>query len=343
MRAAVRAVNSSYSGRCTYARADGGGPGERDHRHVRVGHEVLPGLLPGAGDDVEDAVGDPGGRGGLGEEEGGQRGELRGLEDEGVARGDGREDLPGGHLQRVVPGRDGADDADGFAAHVRGVVAGVLPRGQALRVAGGTREEGGVVDGAGDVELAGQFERLAALQGLDTGQLVGAVGEDGGEAVQRLGALARGGAGPPREGGAGGGDGTVDVGGAGEREAVDLLAGGRVDHGVLPARGAVRGGAGDVLGTARETFPHVAQGTGAETAGGVFGEVPGALARVVLGALSGAIPGVVFGVVHAALLRVPATEPTWPNLDVGADPGRTEGPQQVIPLFPFGYATESVG
>ena len=110
------------------ALADGGGAGEGGHGDVGMADEVLTGFLAGAGDDVDDAVGDPGRGGRLGEEQRGQRGQLGGLEHDRVARGDRREDLPGGHLEGVVPGRDGADDADGFPADVRGVVAGVLAR-----------------------------------------------------------------------------------------------------------------------------------------------------------------------------------------------------------------------
>ena len=46
----------------------------------------------------------------------GQRGELGGLEHDGVAGGDGGQDLPGRHLQRVVPRGDRPDDADRLAA-----------------------------------------------------------------------------------------------------------------------------------------------------------------------------------------------------------------------------------
>ena len=53
---------------------------------------------------------------GLGEELGGQRGVLGGLEDDRAARGEGRGDLGDDLVQRVVPGRDRADDADRLAA-----------------------------------------------------------------------------------------------------------------------------------------------------------------------------------------------------------------------------------
>ena len=70
----------------------------------------------GAGDDVDDAGGGAGLGERLGEEERGERGDLGGLEDDRVAGGDGGQDLPRGHLQRVVPRGDRADDADRLAA-----------------------------------------------------------------------------------------------------------------------------------------------------------------------------------------------------------------------------------
>ncbi len=51
----------------------------------------------------------------------GQRRLLGRLDDHGVAAGDRRGELPGHHHQRVVPRRDGADDADRVAADHRGV------------------------------------------------------------------------------------------------------------------------------------------------------------------------------------------------------------------------------
>ena len=93
----------------------------------------------------------------------------------------GRQDLPGRHLQRVVPRGDRADHADRLAADVGGVVAGVLARGLALEVAGGAGEERDVVDGAGDVEVGGEPDRLAGLPRLGAGQVVGPLGEQGRE------------------------------------------------------------------------------------------------------------------------------------------------------------------
>ena len=69
-----------------------------------------------AGDDVEHAGGQADLGGDLGEGEGGERGELGGLDDDGVAGGERGRDLPGEHQQREVPGDDLADDADGRVA-----------------------------------------------------------------------------------------------------------------------------------------------------------------------------------------------------------------------------------
>ncbi len=227
--------------------ADRGGAGEGDHRDVRVRHQVLARDPARAGDDVDHAVRDAGQGAGPGEHQRGQRGQLGRLEDDGVAGRDRREDLPGGHLERVVPGRDRTDHADRLAPHVRGVVAGVLAGRLALQVAGGPGEEGRVVDGAGDVELGGELDRLAGLRGLHPGEVGGRVGEDGGQPGERLGAGTGGGTGPLRQRGPGGGHGLVDLSGGGQGELLDDASVGRVDdlEGVtappaLPARDVLR-------------------------------------------------------------------------------------------------------
>ena len=201
----------------------------------------------GAGEHVDDAVGDAGPRAVLGEHERGERGDLRGLEHDGVARGDGREHLPDRHLQRVVPRRDRPDDADRLAAQHRGVRAVVLGGGLALEVAGGAGVEGDVVDRAGHVELAGELDRLAGLRGLDLGVLLGALAHRGREGVQRGGALARGGARPVGVRGLRRGDGEVDVLRAGEVGRRDDRAVRGVDHVVGLARRPGAVAPGDVL------------------------------------------------------------------------------------------------
>ena len=76
---------------------------------------------------------------------GGRRGVAR-LEDDGVAGGQRRGDLPDHHHQRVVPRRHLADDADRLAADARRVVLHVLPGRPALEHPGGAGEEAEVVD-----------------------------------------------------------------------------------------------------------------------------------------------------------------------------------------------------
>ena len=79
--------------------------GDRDHPDLRVGDEHLADRRAGAADDVEDAgrqdVGDE-----LGEAEGGERRPGRRLEDDRVAGRERRAELPGRHVERVVPRRD---------------------------------------------------------------------------------------------------------------------------------------------------------------------------------------------------------------------------------------------
>ncbi len=69
----------------------------------------------------------------------GQRRELRRLQHDGVAGRDRRQDLPRGHLQRVVPRRDGPDHADGFAPDRGGVVRRSTPRSPCPRDCGRRR------------------------------------------------------------------------------------------------------------------------------------------------------------------------------------------------------------
>jgi hypothetical protein len=131
------------------------------------------------------------------------------------------------------------------------VVAGVLTGRLALQMPGGAREERGVVDGSRDVELAGQLEGLSALERLGPGELLGPLGEHGGEPVQRVGPLPGGGGRPAGERRAGGRDRRVHVGGARQLVRVHLFAGGRVHDRVRTAGGALGEAASDVLRAVR--------------------------------------------------------------------------------------------
>ena len=124
------------------------------------------------------------------ERQGGERRQLRGLADRGVAGGQRRRQLPGQEQQRIVPGHDAGDHADRLLDHQRQL--GRLDRGNhpAGRVAADLRV---VVEGgrrpADLVRVLDQ--RLAALQRHQLGELVAAGAEPGGDLVQELGALDR--------------------------------------------------------------------------------------------------------------------------------------------------------
>ena len=73
----------------------------------------------GTGHDVEDAIGQAGFSRQLGEAQGAQRRLAGRLEDDRVAGGERRAELPGGDDQRIVPGHDRGDHADRLAGDER--------------------------------------------------------------------------------------------------------------------------------------------------------------------------------------------------------------------------------
>ena len=89
--------------------------GEGDHVGLRVSHDRLTDDGTESGQHIEDALGKTDVVHDLGEEEGVDRRDLARLQDDGAARGEGRRDLVGDLVQRVVPRRDRGDDADGLA------------------------------------------------------------------------------------------------------------------------------------------------------------------------------------------------------------------------------------
>src|SRR5699024_10831747 len=119
----------------------------------------------------------------------GVRGQLCGLEDEGVARGDGRSDLPRRLQQGVVPRGDERTDADRFVDDLRGygVGSGVDDAAGIVR-----SELAEVVEAVRDVvHVDLRFdEALAGVQGLGTREFVLAVTEGGGELQQQIAAFA---------------------------------------------------------------------------------------------------------------------------------------------------------
>src|SRR5215203_1776369 len=102
-------------GPCHDALADLRGTRESNLRNVWVLDDPLPDLAPRPDDDVDDALGEARFEGYALELQGTQRRELRRLEDERIARCEGRGHLPARYGERKVPGDDEAHDAEWFA------------------------------------------------------------------------------------------------------------------------------------------------------------------------------------------------------------------------------------
>ena len=179
-----------------------------------------------AGDDVEHAGRQDLGRD-LGQDQGGQRGPCRRLEDDRVAGRERRSDLPAGHHDRVVPRGDRGDHADRLAPDHRGVAVHVLVGRLALHHPRGAGEEAQVVDDDRDLVDRGA-DRLAGVLRLEAAELVGARLDGVGELEEHAAALGGGRVLPGLEGGRGGVRGTIDVLGAGCLDLGDDLAVGRV-------------------------------------------------------------------------------------------------------------------
>ncbi|KEY68510.1 hypothetical protein S7711_08362 [Stachybotrys chartarum IBT 7711] len=97
-----------------------GPPRGRSPRHVDLPHQGVLDELPAGGgavarQDGEDAVGDAGAAQDVAQQQGGQGGQLAGLDDDAVAGGQGGGQLLDGDEQRVVEGGDVRDDAQRHA------------------------------------------------------------------------------------------------------------------------------------------------------------------------------------------------------------------------------------
>jgi hypothetical protein len=93
-------------------------------------------------------------------------GEFGGLEHHGVACGQCRPELPGRHVERIVPRGDRGDHAERVAAHHRGVSGHVLTGGLAFEEPAGRGEEPPVVLGEVHLELDDP-DRLADVLAFD--------------------------------------------------------------------------------------------------------------------------------------------------------------------------------
>ncbi len=165
-------------------------------------------------DYVEDAVGEAGFFEHFGEEVGRAGVALGGLEDEGVAAGEGEGEHPEGDHGGEVEGRDAGDDAEGLA-HGVAVDAGADLFGElAFEEVGDAGGELDVFEAAGGF-AAGVGEDFAVLAIDEGGDFVEAALVDLAEAKEDAGAAERWLGGPVGEGRGGGGNGGVDFGLAG--------------------------------------------------------------------------------------------------------------------------------
>lgn len=201
---------------------------------------------------AEDDLEDLGGQSGLDEQvtgpERGERGLRVGLHDDGVARDEGGERVADGELQRVVPGRDLADDPArlaqlgdlGEGRDDTGVVTGAqVGGGLATVVAGGDGDRLHLLVGV-QACLAGlQLDEVEDL-GLPLEDEVVEAQQDGGAGLDR-------GGGPDGLGGARAGEGLGDVLGGGLGQVRQLR----------PGEGGVVGGAAGADDAAGEPGDHV--------------------------------------------------------------------------------------
>ena len=202
---------------------------EGDLVDAGVAHERAPDGGPVAGDDVEHAVRDARLGDQLGELERGDRRVVARLDDHGAAGREGRGELPREQQQRRVPGHDRGDHADRDALRegdeVRLVGRDALAR-ELVRPAGEVAEPGREREHL-PAELPQQLARVARLQ---LRQPVGVALDQVGEPVHQPRALEASGRAPlALEGGAGRGDGAVDVRLAGVRDARPGLTGVGID------------------------------------------------------------------------------------------------------------------
>lgn len=200
-------------GGARHLRTAGQAAGEGDEVDVGVLGQAGADGVAGAGDKPRDTGREPG----LGQQteqgDGGQRGDLARLDHEGVARGEGRSDLPTGLQERVVPGRDQRAYADRLV-HDDAVDVG-RPGVHHAPAALAHHEIGEVAEGVGDaVDVdAPLLQGLARVTAFEQPELLAVADQEVCDAAQQGGALGDGGVRPGAlvEGAARGGDREVRV------------------------------------------------------------------------------------------------------------------------------------
>ena len=113
-----------------------------------------------------------------------------GFEDDRVAAGYCRCQLPGHHHQRVVPGCNRTDNADGVAADHRGEARQVFAGNRSMLVSDRAGKEAEAIDDGGDFVIAHGVDRLATIERFQGREGI-AVGFDGvGDLQQERGPFA---------------------------------------------------------------------------------------------------------------------------------------------------------
>ena len=171
-----------------------------------------PTVRPGPGHDVHDPGREARLDHQLGDAQGAQRGQLGGLHDHRVAGREGRAHLPAAEHEREVPRHDHPDHAQRLAQDV--VQEPGLDRDDiALDLVGHTAEVAEGRRGPRHVEVPAVADRVARVERLERGQLVGVGLDQVGEPKEQSPAGRGLRPGPRRERRGGGRDGTIDVGG----------------------------------------------------------------------------------------------------------------------------------
>ena len=214
--------------------AGAAGSGERHHVDIGVLGDGRADLGTGTGHQVEHAGRQTDLVEHLGQQVRVERRHLGRLEHHGATGGDGRGDLADDQVQRIVPGRDGAHDADRLLDDQR-----VVELGLPVVVL----DEGGeglpLTTAQARLDHLGERLRGADLVGDHLDDVTEAGGQGGADVPQVLGPNVDRRGRPRREGGLGRGDRGVDVGRRALRHRGDDLFGCGVDDvdRLVPARG----------------------------------------------------------------------------------------------------------
>ena len=204
--------------------ADVAAAGEGNLADAGVGADGVADFAAGAGDALDGVGGHSGFEEDFGELEGGERGVAGGLDNHGVAGGDGGADFVADEVEGEVEGADGGDDAAGDA-HGEAELAGdtgcaVEGDGLAVDAFGFLGGAGDGLDGASHLATA-LGDGLAFFEGDGAAEVFGALFHELGGAAENQVALVAGDAGHFLCALDGGGDGEVDVVGVAAGDGVD--------------------------------------------------------------------------------------------------------------------------